>query len=195
MSIEPDETTKTQPTDPATWVDEFGDFFYRFAYSRLRDPNSAEEAVQETFVAGIRSFGTYEGKATTRNWLMGILKRKIIDIIRQRQRASNISGIDGEADPEQVLFDSSGHWRRNATAWANEPSKNIHSGELWDVVQKCLTKLPVGQSDVFTLSVIEGLETQEICEQLGITESNLWVRLHRARMQLAQCVGPMWKGL
>lgn len=195
MSIEPDATTKPQPSDPATWVDEFGDFFYRFAMSRLRDANAAEEAVQETFVAGIRGLSSYEGKATTRNWLMGILKRKIIDIIRQRQRHSSVSNIDGEVDPEQILFDSSGHWRESATAWANEPAKNIHAGELWDVVQNCLKKLPLGQSDVFTLSVIEGLETPEICAQLGITESNLWVRLHRARMQLAQCVGPLWKGL
>ena len=195
MSTEPVETTKRQPSDPATWVDEFGDFFYRFAMSRLRDPNAAEEAVQETFVAGIRSLSSYEGKATTRNWLMGILTRKIVDIIRQRQRTSSVSGFDGEMDPEQVLFDSSGHWRESATAWANEPSKNIHAGELWDVVQKCLSKLPMGQSDAFTLSVIDGLESQEICQTLGITESNLWVRLHRARMQLAQCVGPLWKGL
>ena len=74
--------------DPNEWVDEYGDYLYRYAYSRLRDPNAAEEAVQETFLAGIRYYEQFSGKGSEQAWLLGILKRKIVDYVRRRNKHS-----------------------------------------------------------------------------------------------------------
>jgi RNA polymerase sigma-70 factor (ECF subfamily) len=72
------------------------------------------------------------------------------------------------------------------------PDRAMQARELWQVVRACLSSLPQGQADVFTLSVMEELESEEICRQLDISPSNLWVRLHRARLGLAKCVSAKW---
>ena len=72
--------------DPTIWVDEYGDFLFRYANSRLRDPNAAEEVVQETFLAGVRYSAQFAGKSSELGWLTGILKRKIIDFVRARNK-------------------------------------------------------------------------------------------------------------
>ena len=72
--------------DPAVWVDEYGEYLFRYAYSRLRDANAAEEAVQETFLAGVRYVEQFAGRGSERGWLLGILKRKIVDYVRARSK-------------------------------------------------------------------------------------------------------------
>ena len=177
--------------NPDSWVDEYGDYLYRYAWSRLRDSNAAEEVLQETLLAGVRFAGQFSGKGSERAWLLGILKRKIVDYVRLRQRYDRDGASYGEeTDPTGHLFDQNGSFRSGSLP--NGPDETVEAGELWGVVQGCLDRLPKGQADVFVLSVMEEMESSEVCEQLGITPSNLWVRLHRARLGLAQCVGSKW---
>jgi RNA polymerase sigma-70 factor (TIGR02943 family) len=177
--------------DPETWVDQYGDYLFRYAYSRLRESNAAEEVVQETFLAGVRSAEQFSGTGSEQGWLLGILKRKIIDHVRQRMKHAT-SSFDDEVDPSGYLFDAAGNWFDRAIAWSPPPGQKIEMEELWGVVRRCLSELPSGQADVFTLSVMEDMDAGDICRDLGITESNLWVRLHRARLGLAKCVGARW---
>ena len=83
---------------PETWVDEYGDYLFRYAYSRLRDPNAAEEVVQETFVAGVRYAEQFSGRGSERGWLLGILKRKIIDYVRLRAKHASSPSHEDESD-------------------------------------------------------------------------------------------------
>ncbi len=175
---------------PDEWVDQYGDYLFRYAYSRLRDVNAAEEVVQETFLAGIRNQHQFAGRGSQRGWLLGILKRKIIDFVRRRAKYDGTSGYD-EADPTTLLFDENGNWRKGALP-ESEGERAVEARELWDIVKDCLNSLPQGQADVFVLSVMEDMDSEEICKELGITPSNLWVRLHRARLGLAKCVGARW---
>lgn len=176
--------------NPDRWVDDYGDYLYRYAYSRLRDSTAAEEVVQETFLAGIRFQSRYSGEGAERAWLLGILKRKIVDYVRMRNRYERDgSGEDGN-DPSTRLFDRNGQWKQDA--FARSAPDQVEAGEVWDVVKSCLHHLPKGQADVFVLSVMEEMTSDEICEQLDISASNLWVRLHRARLALAKCVGARW---
>ena len=99
--------------DPELWVDEYGDYLYRYAYSRLRDANAAEEAVQETFMSGIRYQSQFSGKGSERAWLLGILKRKIIDSVRLRSRYAR-NGASDDPDPTVHLFDKNGRWNKGA---------------------------------------------------------------------------------
>lgn len=178
--------------DPNLWVEEYGDYLYRYAYSRLRESNAAEEVVQDAFVNGIRYHSQFSGKGSEQAWLLGILKRKIIDYVRKRNRENKVTPYEDELDPTNQLFDAKGNWRAGAIPWSIAPDKEMESKELVSVVMDCMTTLPQGQSDVFMLSVMQGMESEEICKELSITPQNLWVRMHRARLGLAKCVGSKW---
>jgi len=179
--------------NPSTWVDEYGDYLFRYANSRLRDTNAAEEVVQETFLAGVRYSEQFAGTGSERGWLMGILKRKIIDYVRSRTKHSKATPYEDEHDPSAQMFDAMGKWKPGVIRWANSPSQQIELDELHTIVSDCLKSLPKGQADVFVLSVMEEMGSDEICSELGITPSNMWVRMHRARLGLASCVSSKWK--
>ena len=179
--------------DPQNWVDRYGDYLFRYAKSRLRDTNSAEEVVQETFLAGVRYAEQFSGRGTEQAWLLGILKRKIIDFVRRRVKQNRAGAYEDEHDPSAQLFDAMGNWKPGAIKWAADPGQKLEMDELWGVVRDCLKTLPQGQADVFVLSVLEEMESDRICEELEITPSNLWVRMHRARLGLAACVGNRWQ--
>ena len=176
--------------DPERWLEDYGDYLYRYALSRLRDGTAAEEVVQETFLAGIRFQDRYSGEGAERAWLLGILKRKIVDYVRMRNRYDRDGSWEDSNDPSAQLFDQNGRWKTDAFAAA--PPDQLESQEIWDVVNNCLQHLPKGQADVFVLSVMEEMDSDQICSELDITPSNLWVRLHRARLALAKCVSARW---
>lgn len=177
--------------DPELWIDEYGDYLYGYAYSRLRDANAAEEVVQETLVAGVRYQHQFAGKGSERGWLLGILKRKIVDFVRLRSKHGREGSLEDQHDPTLHLFDKNGRWKKGALPDMS-PDRGLQTQELWQVVRDCLSQLPQNQADVFMLSVMEEMDSDEICRQLNITPSNLWVRLHRARVGLAKCVGSKW---
>lgn len=176
--------------NPENWVDEYGDYLFRYACSRLREPNAAEEVVQETFLAGVRYSDQFAGRGSERGWLMGILKRKIVDYIRARAKHGASGSGEEDWDPSNQLFDGRGNWKAGALHRA--PEKDLESSELRGIVQSCLRSIPKNQADVFVLSVMEEMDSEKICNELGITPSNLWVRMHRARLGLAKCVGEKW---
>jgi RNA polymerase sigma-70 factor (ECF subfamily) len=94
------------------WLNDHGDYLYRFALARLRDPHLAEDAVQETLLAAIKSNG-FKGDSSARTWLTGILKHKMIDLQRKQFREQPISDlIDLDASDTSMddFFDQSGHW-------------------------------------------------------------------------------------
>jgi len=180
------------PLEPHLWVDRYGDYLFRYANSRLRDANAAEEVVQETFLNGVKYQGQYSGKGAEQAWLLGILKRKIIDYVRKRNKQNQATPYEDDHDPTNQLFDEKGNWKLAAIPWSKRPDENMESAELWRVVRDCMAHLPSNQADVFMLSVMEDMDSEEICQELSITPSNLWVRMHRARLGLAKCVGAKW---
>lgn len=180
------------PLEPHLWVDRYGDYLFRYANSRLRDSNAAEEVVQETFLNGVKYQEQYSGKGAEQAWLLGILKRKIIDYVRKRNKQNQATPYEDDHDPTNQLFDEKGNWRLGAIPWSQRPDHNMESAELWKVVRDCMSNLPPNQADVFMLSIMEEMDSEEICQELSITPSNLWVRMHRARLGLAKCVGAKW---
>jgi len=185
----PDHTSQPESTlNPADWVDRHGDTLYRFALARLRDAEAAEEVVQESFVAALGARDQYSGKGSEGAWLLGICKRKVVDLVRRRNRPDTGTGGDLGPDPSEAMFDAKGNWRLDPRILKGRPEDALERKEFWQAFRGCLGRLSQRQADAFTLRELEDLKSDEICKELGISASNLWVLLHRARLSLTACM-------
>jgi RNA polymerase sigma-70 factor, ECF subfamily len=178
--------------DPSEWVDRYGDYLFRYAMLRLRDRSTAEDLVQETFLAALKARGSFSGNSSESTWLVGILKHKIADHFRRQARESPLEVNDLREQPDPSPFDGSGHWTSGPTNWGGNPADLYREKKFLDQLTKCLAGLSPNHANAFTLREIEGAETVEICKVLNVTETNLWVILHRARMQLRRCLEIHW---
>lgn len=189
-----------QLSDPESWVDQHGDFLYRYALLRLRDPAVAEDVVQETFLAALQARHNFAGQSSEKTWLVGILKHKIIDHFRKISRERPVHDIELRPDDPVELFQTSGEWighwdlERGPTEWAADPGHVLEQMEFWKVLERCLSELPARMASAFTLREMEDLSSEEICKALGISATNLWVMLHRARAHLRHCLEMNWFG-
>lgn len=185
------------PSDPERWVDEHGDYLFKFALTRLRDPVKAEDAVQETFLAALKGRQQFAGRSAEKSWLTGILKNKIYDYFRKAGRETSFTDLQFYNDEEGDRFvtdgPGKGGWihELGPQEWPNA-GENLDNELFWKTYRDCASKLPKNVAAVFNLRELDGLESREICEMLGISESNLWVMLHRARMALRRCLETNW---
>ena len=169
-------------------------YLLRYAMLQLRNPVLAEDAVQETLLAAIEGHQRFSGRSSLRTWLTGILKHKIIDHLRRSRREQTYADPDddrAEADAIDALFAQDGHWRDTPANWG-DPGTALESNRFWIAFDMCLQRLPAHTARVFTLREVMELSTEEICQELGITPTNCWVMLHRARLTLRECLQLTW---
>ncbi len=177
--------------EPQKWVERYADMMYRYSLVRVRDSEAAEELVQSAFFAALKSQNSFAGKSTEKTWLFGILKHKIMDFFRS---SKNTISIDPTSDKKSGLikFDSSGHMIQKPGDWKLDPEKTTENNELAQVLAQCLKGLPEKYHRIFVLKEIDGISSEEICNEFDIKPTNLWVILHRARNQLKQCLESKW---
>jgi RNA polymerase sigma-70 factor (ECF subfamily) len=175
--------------DPARWLEEHGDYLFRYARRRLFSDELAEDAVQETFLAALKAQERFSGSSTERTWLTGILKHKIVDIIRHQYREVTAppSGDPDKEDDWEALFDKSGHWVDTFRDWG-DPVSDLERSRLRDALDECFKRLKPNLARIFSLRELSGLSNEEICKALDITATNAWVMLHRARLFLRECL-------
>ena len=176
----------------------YRDYLYRFALLHLRDEPRAQDVVQETLLAAMESRSNFSGRAQLRTWLTGILKHKIIDVFRRQSREAPLetaSEAESDEDFADLYFNPNDrdHWRTFPTTWGN-PEKSLEQKRFWEVFDACSKVMPPQIARVFVMRELMGLETEEICKELGITANNCWVMLYRARMNLRQCLETRWFG-
>jgi RNA polymerase sigma-70 factor (TIGR02943 family) len=176
---------------PDTWVDQYADYLFNYAVARVSDAEIAKDLVQETFFAGLNSAKNYKGDAAERTWLIAILKRKVIDHYRK------INSKKGKAEVRMnynANADSEGDWLEEQVAdpFSKDGDNTLENEELGLAIQECISKLPKKQSLVFNMKTIQGMSTEDICNELGINPSNLWVMIHRARTALMGCLNQNW---
>lgn len=176
---------------PDTWVDSYADYLFNYAISRVSDTETAKDLVQETFFAGLKSAKNYKGNAAERTWLIAILKRKVIDHYRK------INSKKGKAEVRMNYSshsDTNGDWLEEQVAdpFSSFENDAIENEELGMAINECIAKLPKKQSLVFTMKTVRGMSTEDICNELGINPSNLWVMIHRARTALMGCLNQNW---
>jgi len=179
-------------SSPEQWVDLYGDYLFRYALARVANVETAEDVVQETMMAAIQSYARFQGKSSIKTWLVAILKRKIVDYYRRKGNHQETDDIEAVASKVDGLFDEGGHWRSQPGEWAGNPGLVYEQKEFMNVLYKCLAHLPKRLAEIFMLREFEDIDTKTICEQMGISESNSWVMLYRARMQLRGCLEENW---
>lgn len=176
--------------NPDKWIDSYSDYLFNYTISRVSDREIAQDLVQDTFLAGLKSMKNFKGEASERTWLISILKRKIIDHYRK------INSNKGKAEVRINYKDSEseGDWleERVADPFDKTAEDTLENKELGIAIHNCLSKLPQKQAEVFKMKTILGHETEAICNELNITASNLWVIIHRARTALADCLKENW---
>ena len=167
----------------------------RFALLQLRNENAAEDAVQETLLAVLEKPDSFAGQSSLRTYVTGILKFKIIDHIRslKKEIALDTSEDESETDLIDSLFKANGHTVSMPHAWG-EPESTLHQKDFFRVLEICLDNLPEKTARVFMMREWLELDTEEICKELGLTTSNLWVVLYRARLRLRECLDLNWFG-
>ncbi len=175
------------------WLNEHGDYLYRFALARLRDPHVAEDVVQETFLAAVKN-NIFAEQSSPRTWLTGILKHKIIDVMRKNSREMNASDLMSDTDANMdEFFDDTGHWADKTQPW-DIPDGALEQKQFFAVLQKCLDKIPNKLATLFMMRDVHETSNAEICKELNITTTNAWVMLYRARMGIRKCLEINWIG-
>ena len=168
-------------------------YLLRYATLQLRSAAAAEDAVQDTLLAALAGAGGFENRSNLRTWLTGILKHKIVDAIRKSARESSLDEMAeaaGDADFD-ALFAANDHWKEAPPAW-DRPDAALEQKAFLAALEACLERLPARTARAFMMREHLGLETAEICKELGITATHCWVLLHRARMTLRLCLEQTW---
>ncbi|MDM4765091.1 sigma-70 family RNA polymerase sigma factor [Pelomonas sp. SE-A7] len=178
--------------DIATALEKLRPQLLRFASLQLRNAAWAEDAVSETLLAALEKPQAFAGQSQLKTWLIGILKHKLVDQIRRNSRELSTTTEDDEHPFEDDLFRSDGHWRDMPQDWGDDPEQALRQVEFIKVLEACVDKLPGQQGRLFMMREWLELETDEICKTLGVSSTNLWVMLHRARLRLRECLELNW---
>lgn len=169
---------------------------HKFATLQLSDSHLAEDAVQEALIGALKNAKSFTGRAALKTWVFAILKNKIADVLRQKQRLVDASSLLRENEEDEdfsELFDQKGFWQADErpASWGN-PQESLHQSQFWTVFETCLEGLPGKQARVFMMREFVELDSHEICATVGISTSNLNVMLHRARLRLRECLEKRW---
>lgn len=168
----------------------------KFATLQLGDSHQAEDAVQEALIGAMKNAASFGGRAAFKTWMFAILKNKIADILRYKQRTVNVGSLGSDDDDDadmSELFDRKGYWQADErpVAWGN-PETSLRDTHFWRMFEACLENLPPKQARVFMMREFIELDADEICATVELSTSNLHVLLHRSRLRLRECIENKW---
>lgn len=178
--------------NPDQWVQLYADALYNYTLPRVNDTAVAEDLVQETFISAWKARDSFKGEAAEKSWLFSICKNKIID--HYRKKARDIMQPMSATGVTDSFFDEAEHWTKQDKPgeWGIDLSNTIENKEFYSVLMMCRKKLQEMQEAAFSMKYLEDMDAAEICKVLGITSSNYWVLIHRAKLQLRTCLEKNW---
>lgn len=171
-------------------------YLMRFARLQLRNDAWAEDAVSETLLAALSKPQAFDNRSQLKTWLVGILKHKVIDLIRSNTREVAVPdhGADEEADElDKLAFTADGHFASPPGNWG-DPQHTLQQSQFFKVLDACVERLPPALGRLFLMREWLELSCEEVCKELSLTPTNLYVQLHRARLRLRECLGIHWFG-
>jgi RNA polymerase sigma-70 factor (TIGR02943 family) len=170
-------------------------YLIRFARLQLRNEAWAEDAVSETLLAALSRPQMFGNRSQLKTWLVGILKHKVIDSIRTNARLASMpdTGEDEADELDRISFQADGHFAETPNDWGN-PHQSLQQNQFFQILDACLERLPASLGRLFLMREWLELSSQEVCKELAITPTNLYVQLHRARLRLQECLNVHWFG-
>lgn len=175
-------------------IAELRHYLLKFARLQLRNDAWAEDAVSETVLAALVKPQSFGNRSQLKTWLVGILKHKVIDALRHHAREVNLAEETEESDTDPldyIPFKADGHFVEAPTEWGN-PQEQVRSRQFFEILEACAEKLPPTQGRLFLMREWLELSSEEICKELQLTPTNLYVQLHRARLRLRECLELNW---
>ncbi len=169
-------------------------YLLRFARLQLRNDTWAEDAVSETLLAALSKPESFANRSQLKTWLVGILKFKILDTFRLQARQVSLEAADdgdGQEEIDALVFRADGHFQEPPSPWG-QPEASLNSRQFFAVLEACVEKLPASLGRVFLMREWLELSVEEVCKELGLSATNLYVQLHRARLRLRECLGIHW---
>jgi RNA polymerase sigma-70 factor (TIGR02943 family) len=182
---------KSKSSNLNQWVQLYTADLCSWAYHKVSDVELAKDLVQDTFLAAAEKFNTFKGDSSPKTWLFSILNHKIIDHYRKKVNRT----VNFESLSFSNFFDGSGDWQENRKpkVWQEEDEKHLLDDDEFQVVlKKCMDALPEKWSACVKLKYLTEKKGEEICQELDITPSNFWQIVHRAKLQLRDCVEKKW---
>lgn len=179
-----DDETSPSPDRVEAWIDRYGDSLFRYAMAKTHDVPVAEDLVQDTFVAVVQGQKSFRNESTVSTWLFAILRRKIADHFRSSQRAQ-------ERFEQQVDISQRAEARR---VWDSDPAAICEDRDFQVSLNQCIDKLPNKYAEAFIMRELNQQTPKEICEVLGLSATNLSMRLHRGRLAIRDCLNANWFG-
>ncbi len=164
----------------------------RFALQRVKDYGTAEDLVQETFLAAWVGRNTFRGGCSERTWLIGILRNKIIDHFRRAARRPSVLATDLETPGAENGGELSWIDRQPDRDDRRRPGAETDRHEFMNELEEAVDRLPAKMGQAFRLREMEGLSTEEITHELNISRANLWVLIHRAKQSLGDSLAGHW---
>ncbi|HCG00363.1 MAG TPA: RNA polymerase subunit sigma-24 [Chloroflexi bacterium] len=167
----------------------------RLARTFVADQATAEEVVQETWLAVLNGIEKFEARSSLKTWIFRILMNRAKTRGVRDKRSAPFSSLDASLDQQDPAVDPdrftstedgqwSGHWLYPPTDWDVTPEQVILSSETREIIERTIASLPPGQRQVITLRDLEGWSAAEVCNALGLSETNGRVLLHRARAKV-----------
>ena len=187
------EATEVTPAGPKFWVNNYGDYLYSYAGTRIDDNELARDLVQETFLAALKSWEKFDRHSSEKTWLTAILKNKIFDAYRKKSNNLQKQTISIDGSDSDEFFEESGHWKegRFPVSFGIEGAA-LENKEFDGILKSCMNKLPPLWKSVLTMKHIDDESSENICKQLELTSSNFWVISHRAKVNLRDCLQRNW---
>ena len=162
-------------------------YLMKVARLELRDEHLAEDCVSDVLTQAYEHRDKFRGESSLRTWLTSILRNRCIDLLRKQWREQPLDDSPSGEHEFDNLFDETGHYAEMPSA-VRDPSDLCQQDGFLAAVQRCVDKLPKRIGQVFVLREVFGSDTKELCKDLGLTSSNVWVQLYRARMMLRTCL-------
>jgi len=184
-------SNKSNIVNPEKWVEKYADYLYNYARFKLPSKEIAEDVVQETFLSALTSVKHFKANSSEKTWLVTILKRRIVDYYRKDSRKAD-KNISSFKLPFNESGDFENHWLEQRAPKKWEVDDKIQLDEFHQVLQYCLNLLSPKHRVVFMMKVLEEYSSDEVCIKASITPNNLWTIMHRARLQISECVAKKW---
>ena len=172
------------------WVENYTGDLHSWAFHKVSDGELAKDLVQDTFLAAAEKIESFKEDSSPKTWLFSILNHKIIDHYRKKGNRP----IRMENQSMSVFFDKDGSWLndKKPASWHEEESHLLDDQDFRGVLQECLDALPEKWSTGVKLKYLMSKKGEEICQELGIAPTNLWQIIHRAKVQLRDCIESTW---